>query len=87
MMISYEQARLAAEYIKARRGDEVAGLSRAVAGDLPPGFIERVRENLAGTPDLRADRVAAARGLLASQPSADEVAGKMLSRIVSDSLR
>lgn len=54
---------------------------------VPPELVDRVREFLAGMPDTRPDRIADARKRLEDAPSAEEVADKMIARIISDSLR
>ncbi|TLM77511.1 MAG: flagellar biosynthesis anti-sigma factor FlgM [Actinobacteria bacterium] len=84
MIISDEQARLAAEYLRTGHGSDArSASSRTVSGDL----LARVRESVDELPDVRADRVAQAKAALADQPSPEEVAGKLIGRVVSDSLR
>jgi len=83
MIISDEQARLAAQYMR-------SGPHRTAtpAVEVPSELMDRVREILAACPECRDERVEEARDRMAhGHPDAGEVASKMLSRIVSDSLR
>lgn len=86
MIISDEQAKLAAAYIRERGNGDVPGPVGA-RSDVSEALVEKVRRSVESMPETRTDRVAEARSLLHEQPGADAVASKMLSRIVSDSLR
>jgi len=84
MIISEEQARLAAECLRSQRGATGVIAHPDLSGDL----MERVFETLSHEPDLREDRVADARARLAgATPTSGDVASKMISRIISDALR
>lgn len=87
MIISDEQVQRVVEYLHtleeygARRQ---ADLSAAPASE----FVDHVVEMLQGTPDVRQDRVAEAREMLCGHmPDSDVVAGKLIGRVLSDSLR
>ncbi len=86
MIISDEQAKLAAAYLRERKTPVQGGPSEA-ALDTPTDLVDRARAAIAALPDTRADRVSEAKEQLAALPGAQDVASKMLSRIVSDSLR
>lgn len=83
MIISDEQARLAALDLKNIHPDDVTHFA-AVSEDL----LAAARAIVEDTPELRPDRVSEARmhmgaGVFDSQ----EIASKMISRIISDHLR
>jgi hypothetical protein len=86
MMISNEQVRLAVEYL--RTSDEY-GESVSVSGVAPRAeFVSRVVDSLSELPDVREDRVAHARLLTEDgMPSSDELATKLIGRVVSDAIR
>lgn len=84
MIISDEQARIAAECLR----DQPASIGVAVHPELSSDLLDRVMATLAEEPDLRADRVEEARARLEHHTTTpDDVASKMISRIISDSLR
>lgn len=84
MIISDEQARLAAQYIRTIDPER----SMLVVGDVSPELMQRVRAAVDGVPDLREDRVEEARAhLKRGDFTSSEVAGKMVARIVSDAIR
>lgn len=84
MNISDEQVRRAMEILRSGQYAD----SESHFPDVDPKVIERAMQAVAATPDMRPDRIEHARWMIAEHPpSADEVAAKMLSRIVSDSLR
>ncbi|MBE0475731.1 MAG: hypothetical protein IBX62_01325 [Coriobacteriia bacterium] len=85
MIISNRQARLAAKYLRTSdpRGRERAEQPSPADDEL----VERLRRELTELPETREDRVRRGRALLDMMPSAADVARKILSRIVSDSLR
>jgi hypothetical protein len=86
MMISDEQVRRAVEYLQ--NSDEDSG---PVEIDSDPGvlaLVDRVVEALRDVPDVREDRVAHARSFMGDRlPSPEELAGKLIGRVVSDSIR
>lgn len=56
--------------------------------DLSSDFLARIMRAIEDSPDTRSDRVEAARRRLdQGRPDSREVAEKMVSRIISDSLR
>jgi hypothetical protein len=84
MMISDEQARLAANLLKTSCDVH----SRMAVNDVPQEVIDAAREAASQAPDLRDDRVQEARERLAHgdlDPHA--VASMMLGRIIGDALR
>jgi hypothetical protein len=87
MIISDEQVRLALEYLHT---DSKMCDAHILAGarEVSAEFVERVRAEISGCPEMRADRIAEAQELLTGhEPSSHEVAEKMLGRIASDQLR
>lgn len=84
MMISDEQARLAARILR-KTWNTPAGAPNVVGVD--PELLERVNRALEGTPETSAERIAMGREMLDRPPSSAQVAGKILGRLVSDSLR
>lgn len=84
MMISHEQARLAATALKGGRPSTPLDQGCHVSEDV----IRAAFHAATTAPDFRADRVAEARRMLETgMPDSHMVAEKMLSRIVGDSLR
>ena len=85
MIISDEQAHLAAEYLQSKRApfERSSAASQGISSDL----VQRVKHEIESAPETRSDRVAEARAHLSEGPSDDEVAAKMIGRIISDSLR
>lgn len=84
MMISEEQARLAAENLRSP-GNPGPALA---AGGISPELMQRVMIALASQPETRQERVREAQLHLESGAlTSDAVADKMIARIVSDSLR
>lgn len=83
MKISEEQVQKALEYLhtsdEPRPSPRVVGVSADV--------LERALAVIDATPDVRDDRVDSAMQMLDGPPSSDEVAQKMIGRIVSDSIR
>lgn len=83
MIISDEQALLAAQYLLS--GPSV---DTHVSADVPDHLIAAARAIVDETPETRDDRVLEARAYLGSGSlDSHEVASKMISRIISDSLR
>jgi len=84
MIISEEQAKLAARYARSHAD----GMPQTLHEDVPAELIRLATAAAASAPDIRAQRIEDARGRLDSgELGAFDVAQKMLSRIVSDSLR
>jgi hypothetical protein len=86
MIISEQQVQRVLEYLHSNEGP-VAG-HVAVDHNVSPELVERVRVELARFPEMRDDRVALGREFVAShEVTSDEVAAKMIGRIISDSMR
>jgi hypothetical protein len=87
MIISDEQVQMSLEYLQ-HRGDPDPG-RRLVdpAVGVTPELVARVRAAVSSMPDTRVDRVADGRELVSAGVSPDEVAAKMIGRIISDSIR
>lgn len=84
MIISDEQARAAARYLRDTHGDTG---STAVA-QVPDDIIERACEAAAASPDTRPERVVEAVERMKTHTlDSHDIAEKMLSRILSDALR
>jgi anti-sigma28 factor (negative regulator of flagellin synthesis) len=84
MIISDEQAREVAEHLRQRQGFSVAQAHR----DIDPEVLKRAMQAAFSAPDIRDDRVAAAREHLRSGTFDPEtLADKLLSRMMGDSLR
>lgn len=84
MKISDEQVRRAVEYLQTTDLSE----ERLVLQGVSPDIVDRARAVIAGTPEVRADRLNSAREMLDGPgPSSSEVAEKMIGRIISDSIR
>jgi len=86
MIISEQQVQLVLDYLHTQN---VPTRKRAFAdAGVSDEFVERIKREIALAPDTRDDRVAMGRELIASQAvSSDDVAAKMIGRIISDSLR
>ena len=88
MIISQQQVQKAVEYLRTPSGSAAASHSGTAYDAVSPEFLERVHKVIDECPETRADRVEHARACVqGSAPSSDEVAEKMIGRIVSDSLR
>lgn len=85
-MISDEQVRRAVEYL--RTSDAYSERKHALTDPEAAALVDRVVEALSELPDVRAERIAHARLLMEEQlPSSDELASKLIGRVVSDSVR
>lgn len=83
MIISDEQARLAAQAL--RQPSACGGRPHATVS---PELFDRVYAAVLETPETRSERVREAMHYLdAGVPDPHEIARKMISRIISDSLR
>jgi hypothetical protein len=86
MIISDQQVQRVLEYLHTSDGSVSTRV--ATGRDVSPEFVERVRVELARCPEMRDDRGATGRELVASHDvSSDAVAAKMVGRIISDSMR
>ena len=85
MIISDEQARLAAKALQTTSNTQAN--SPEHQSSIDRALIERISRALEYVPDTSAERIAVGREMLGRLPSSAEVAGKILSRMVSDSLR
>jgi hypothetical protein len=87
MIISDTQVQLVLDYLHTQ--DRSASMSATIdQAGVTPDFMERVRREIALAPETRDDRVAEAKVLIAQQGmSSDQVASKMIGRILSDSIR
>lgn len=84
MIISDEQVRRALDYLRTPTTHEKS----STPCDVPDDLVKRVREALRELPDTREERVAEAIDRLrADPPSADEIAAKIIGRVISDSVR
>ena len=85
-MISDEQVRRAVEYL--RTSDEYHTAAEIDTDPAAIALVDRVVEALREIPDVREDRVAHARVLMGDTlPTAEELASKLIGRVVSDSIR
>lgn len=87
MIISEQQVQLVLEYLHTKhqpiQPQDLSG-TPGVNEDL----VDRVRLEISRAPETRGDRVAMGREFVASRSvSSDEVAAKMIGRIISDSMR
>jgi hypothetical protein len=86
MMISDEQVEQVLAFV--RSGGTCGERTGCVSRSLSPDLAERIEASMAAAPDVRSDRLERARTHLAGGTvSADEVASKLIGRVVSDSLR
>jgi hypothetical protein len=84
MIISEQQVQRVLEYLHSHDGPVAERV--AIDHNVSPELMERVRVEL--FPEMRDDRVALGRELVAShEVTSDEVAAKMIGRIISDSMR
>ncbi|MDY0088026.1 MAG: hypothetical protein RBS78_05720 [Coriobacteriia bacterium] len=84
MIISDEEVREALAYLQTSK----EYCHRATCRDVSPELMNRVHTVLRELPETRDDRVAQAiERLHNNPPSADEVADKIISRTITDSLR
>lgn len=86
MIISEEQVQLALDYLHTHH--EPTQQQRLGNGGVSDELVERIKREIAAAPETRDDRVAMGRALIASKAvTPDEVAAKMIGRMISDSLR
>jgi len=84
MIISQSQVRRVLEYLQTTT--DASASAASIKPEIAPEFVERVRRMLEDMPETRSDRVAHARQNLEAV-TAQDVADKMIARIISDSLR
>ncbi len=85
MIISDEQVRRAVEYLRTSDEYEGGGYGDAAVSQ---EFVTRVTEALEEVPDVRTERVAEARErFVVEPPHADEIASKLIGRVISDAIR
>ena len=87
MMISDEQVQRVIECLQT--SDEYRVTSRTDTGrERNSDLVDRVVREVSNMPDVRGDRVEQARAMMAFNPPDPElVAGKLIGRVLSDSLR
>ena len=87
MIISDEQVRKVVEYLQTP--DEYAMTDASCTlSQAPVDLIDRVVREVSELPDVRGDRVEQARAMMAfNPPDSKLVAGKLIGRVLSDSLR
>lgn len=86
MMISDREARMAAQTLQTNPHEDATGPIEVK--DVSPELMARIRAELTGSPETREDRVAAAREHLAhGEPAARDIADKLISRVLADSIR
>lgn len=84
MRITAEQATCVARYLQTK-GSDVASARPSGYSPAPDDLIVRVVSSISSLPEVRAERVTAGRALLQSElPSSDEVAQRILWRIMAD---
>jgi hypothetical protein len=87
MIISEQQVQLVLEYLHTKH-QPIAPHDHSEADGATEDLVDRVRRQLADVPDTRVERVAHGREFIASHSvTSDEVAAKMIGRIISDSMR
>lgn len=87
MIISDEQVQRVVEYLHTPEGYVDRGRT-AVLASPSAELVDLVIRELSALPDVRADRIQQAREMLGSEvPTADMVAGKLIGRVLSDSIR
>lgn len=89
MIISDRQAQLAFLCLNTRAGGEGGDVADVrVCSKVPEDLLARVHEVLSEVPETRADRVEQAKNDLAGGLcTSDDVAHKIIARLISDSLR
>ena len=87
MIISEEQVRLVLEYLQTKH-QPIVPHDLSGADGVTEELVDRVKREIALAPDTSGDRVAMGRAFIASgSVSSDEVAAKMIGRMISDSMR
>jgi hypothetical protein len=87
MIISEQQVRLVLEYLHTTQ-PPMAAKDLSGVDTVTDDLVERIKRELAGVPETSDTRVAMGREYVASQSvTSDEVAEKMIGRMISDSMR
>ena len=87
MIISEQQVQLVLEYLHTEH-QPIVPRDLSGADGVSEDLVDRIKREIALAPETRGDRVAMGRELIASgSVSSDEVAAKMIGRIISDSMR
>jgi hypothetical protein len=87
MIISEQQVQLVLEYLHTKH-QPIVPRDLSGADGVSEDLVDRIKREIALAPETRGDRVAMGRELIASgSVSSDEVAAKMIGRIISDSMR
>lgn len=87
MIISDEQVQRVVEYLQTPDEYAMADASCTLSRT-PADLVDRVVREVAELPDVRGDRVEQARAMMAfNPPDSKLVAGKLIGRVLSDSLR
>jgi hypothetical protein len=87
MIISDEQVQRVVEYLHTPE-EYVERGGRPILASPSAELVDLVIRELSALPDMRADRIQQAREMLDSEvPTADMVAGKLIGRVLSDSIR
>jgi len=87
MIISDEQVHRVVEYLHTAK-EQVGGECPRIRCEVPGELVTRVVQEVNGLPDVRGDCVERARaGLAFDPPVPDEIATKLIGRVLSDSLR
>ena len=86
MMISDQQAQSALDYLKKYKPAQPAnGSVRDIS--LSKELLERVKDEIERAPEMREKRLSRAGEVMAGHVTSSEVAGQMISRLISDALR
>ncbi|MHB8705539.1 MAG: hypothetical protein ACYC77_03385 [Coriobacteriia bacterium] len=87
MIISDEQVQRVVEYLQTSDEYSMRDAGR-VLRQTSADLVDRVVREVSGLPDVRGDRVEQARAMMAfNPPDSRLVAGKLIGRVLSDSLR
>ncbi|PKQ29906.1 MAG: hypothetical protein CVT60_02855 [Actinobacteria bacterium HGW-Actinobacteria-10] len=87
MIISREQVQRAVEYLRTPAGSKPAITCGPTTGTVSPELLQRVQKAVESCPDMRQDRIERGRALIGDCPTSNEVAEKIIGRILSDSVR
>lgn len=86
MMISDEQVHRVVQSLRTQQA--VSAPVRVATPSADPNLVAGIVDMLCCTPDLRQDRIESAKRLVnGAMPGSDELAAKLLGRVLSDSLR
>ncbi|MDP2299607.1 MAG: hypothetical protein U1E08_06785 [Coriobacteriia bacterium] len=86
MIISEEQVRRAVEYLRTSDEYDAGGVS--MPSSMSPELLSRVAEAVIALPDIRDERIEEARVRCGvTLPASEEIASKLIGRLVSDAIR